>query len=195
MNTIKLYDKKYKNGYGIQFPEGHIVRIYQQILLYKLNTSPKTMLDFGCGNGTHVNFFHSLGINSQGVDNSSQAIDEAKKRYPHIEKKFILIKNIFDLEGKYDLILANQVLYYLNDSQLIECINKLKSLLNKGGILIITMMSKSNYYYDNSIHIGNGMRKVFLTGRIQEEKDINFKTCNEMKNLLVGGDIYIYRIL
>ncbi len=32
MINLETYEKKYQNGYGIQFPEGHIIRIYNNII-------------------------------------------------------------------------------------------------------------------------------------------------------------------
>ena len=51
-HNIKEYDKKYlKIGYGIKYPEGHIIRHS----LYFNNK--ESILDFGCGNGTHLYYF------------------------------------------------------------------------------------------------------------------------------------------
>lgn len=37
-NSLETYTMKYnENGYGLLFPDGHVVRFYERILKYKLN--------------------------------------------------------------------------------------------------------------------------------------------------------------
>lgn len=68
-NSTQAYTDKYdKQGYGLSFPDGHIVRFYERILKYKLNFKGKTMLDFGCGNGVHSKYFQSKGYKPFGID-------------------------------------------------------------------------------------------------------------------------------
>ncbi|ELZ2071025.1 methyltransferase, partial [Campylobacter coli] len=53
-NSLEAYTMKYnENGYGLLFPDGHVVRFYERILKYKLNKINGNLLDFGCGNGVH----------------------------------------------------------------------------------------------------------------------------------------------
>lgn len=65
MLNLETYEKKYKNGYGIQFPEGHIIRIYNNIIKGYFNKGNKglKLLDFGCGNGIHSKFFLTKALN------------------------------------------------------------------------------------------------------------------------------------
>ncbi|WP_236633120.1 methyltransferase domain-containing protein [Campylobacter armoricus] len=68
ISSLKAYDKKYQQGYGVVYPDGHIIRFYERILKYKLNKTSGNMLDFGCGNGTHCAYFKSKGFKPFGID-------------------------------------------------------------------------------------------------------------------------------
>lgn len=46
-----------------------------------------------------------------------------------------------------DIIFANQSLYYIPLKELKQNILEFYELLNTGGILFATMMSKKNYYF------------------------------------------------
>ncbi len=49
-----------------------------------------------------------------------------------------------------DIIFANQSLYYIPLKELKQNILEFYELLNTGGILFATMMSKKNYYFSHS---------------------------------------------
>ncbi|MCW1335638.1 hypothetical protein OLS45_01445 [Campylobacter jejuni] len=37
-NSLSAYTQKYdKEGYGLQYPDGHVIRFYERILKYKLS--------------------------------------------------------------------------------------------------------------------------------------------------------------
>ena len=56
MKNKETYKKKYKSGYGLQYPDGHFIRVVTQILEYdeRMNASECDILDYGCGNGVHM---------------------------------------------------------------------------------------------------------------------------------------------
>lgn len=187
MLNLETYEKKYKNGYGIQFPEGHIIRIYNNIIKGYFNKGNKglKLLDFGCGNGIHSKFFSDKGFKPYGVDISEDAIQLAKMNNSRYEHNFMVIKDndINCFNEKFDFILANQSLYYLNNMDLNKVIKQFDDLLEDNGIVVFTMMSQNNYYY-NCIEerLDNGLSKVVLTGRLNEMSYINFtKDFEELK--------------
>ncbi|GKY64215.1 hypothetical protein THJ090_17300 [Campylobacter jejuni] len=68
-NSLETYTMKYnENGYGLLFPDAHVVRFYERILKYKLNKINGNLLDFGCGNGVHSAYFQSKGFKTFGID-------------------------------------------------------------------------------------------------------------------------------
>ena len=170
--TKNYYDKKYASGYGIQYPEGHIIRIYEYFLKHELGLLKGTKLfDFGCGNGVHSQYFYSKGYQVYGVDISSKAIADCKKRMPKIASHFKLIKPGEDVGKtfgmKFDVVLANQVLYYLSSEQIQETLEQLHGMLYKGGYIVATMIAGKNHYYNLSKKI-DGLTKVKIKGRLNE---------------------------
>lgn len=75
--TADTYKCKYKSGYGVVYPEGHIIRFYERIVKYELGMSGGSMLDFGCGNGTHLCYFMSKGFKVIGIDIVEEAVNQA----------------------------------------------------------------------------------------------------------------------
>ncbi len=70
-NSLSAYTQKYdKEGYGLQYPDGHVIRFYERILKYKLSKTSGKLLDFGCGNGVHSKYFKNItgGIEPYGID-------------------------------------------------------------------------------------------------------------------------------
>ncbi len=60
-NSLSAYTQKYdKEGYGLQYPDGHVIRFYERILKYKLSKTSGKLLDFGCGNGVHSKYFKNI---------------------------------------------------------------------------------------------------------------------------------------
>jgi len=182
MNNLEAYDKKYTKGYGIQFPEGHIIRIYNNFIskfLPKKENSTYSSLDFGCGNGIHSTYLASKGYEVHGVDIIPEAIEQAKINNTQYKDNFNIIKNnnlIAQFKyKKFDLILANQSLYYLDDIELRKIIKQFYDILNTNGIVVFTMMSSKNYYSEYiTEELPNGLSKVELSGRLNESTNINF---------------------
>ena len=113
-DTAERHRNKYANANPLQ-----------RLTLYRLHTTlaaelkalqPKSILDFGCGEGflTEALAAEDAPLNGYlGVDLREDAIDEAHARNP--EQKF-LVADLFDsvaLDPKYDVVLASQVLEHL----------------------------------------------------------------------------------
>ena len=178
----------YARGYGIQYPEGHVIRAYERVLKYELGfqeTSPaKTLLDFGCGNGTHVLYFQKKHFEVYGVDADPIAIRSCKERMSDIASHFKEISpkpsdSDFFPGVRFDVILSNQVLYYLSDSDLERCIETLWQQTKPNGVFIATMMAKESGFYAHSEPAKDGLRRVRVQGRENGESYINFTNDKE----------------
>ncbi|EOD0574512.1 class I SAM-dependent methyltransferase [Campylobacter jejuni] len=188
-NSLEAYTMKYnENGYGLLFPDGHVVRFYERILKYKLNKINGNLLDFGCGNGVHSAYFQSKGFKTFGIDivPSLKEIWEQNISgggYCKIIEPNSSIKGLFD--ENMDIIFANQSLYYIPLKELKQNILEFYELLNTGGILFATMMSKKNYYFSHSQkEEKNGLSKVEINGRLNETSFIHFiDKAEDLKNL------------
>lgn len=186
LNSQDEYEKKYQEGYGIMYPESHIIRIYEHFLKYALGIDGKNggkVFDFGCGNGTHALYLQSKGFEVYGVDVSAAAIEIAKERLPSCADNFKLITPDQDIDNlfntKFDMILSNQSLYYLSKSSLQKTVLQMHTMLNNAGVVVFTMMTTKDYSYSYAEKDDDdGLQKVSFTGRLNETTYINF-TKNE----------------
>jgi 2-polyprenyl-3-methyl-5-hydroxy-6-metoxy-1,4-benzoquinol methylase len=182
------YENRYKNGYGLTLPDGHVIRIYHQILKYELNIQGGDLLDFGCGNGVHAKWLaDNGGFVPHGCDVSLSAINSAKEFIPEYKDNFYNSEMVPDLEKlfnkKFDFVFSNQVLYYLDRDELKQLMQSFYRILKPGGLFFASMMSNENYFYNNSSSIDNSdMRRVELRGRLNDVSFINFKSKEEMLN-------------
>lgn len=194
MSVNKLYNEKYTDGYGLQYPDGHIIRIYNYLeRKYKLSERKnKTMLDFGCGTGVHSIFFEEKGFDAYGVDVSDVAIEKYNENLNYYIKKrqknsmginsalrgFCVPTSVplgEILNQKFDVILANQSLYYLSDTDLAIKLEEMHSLLKDDGIVVFTMTTTECYWYQYvEGDMKDGQLFVRLRGRLNEEAYINF---------------------
>lgn len=192
ISSKDAYVDKYAKGYGICYPEGHVIRFYQRICLYSLGLKGGRILDFGCGNGVHAQYFQERGFEVYGVDIISQAIDLAKAQIgdrarlisPNQSLKNLFIdKNSAPLS--FDMIFANQSLYYLNNTHLRRQVDEFYEMSSKGGICFFTMMSRQNGYNKCITKVlDNGLSEVSLKGRLEEVSYIRFvDSTDELKEI------------
>ena len=99
----------------------------------------RKLLDIGCGQGVLYYYLKAVAepLHYLGIDISGVAIEQAKASFPEANFKQL----DFDyqkLEGKFDVIIFNETLYYFNRplSIIQKCINE---NLNNGGYFIISM--------------------------------------------------------
>jgi SAM-dependent methyltransferase len=167
--------KYWSEGYLAPNVESSIFRFYGRVLKGRLGISGEgaRLVDFGCGQGATVNFFHKHGFDTYGCDISPSDLQIARNSYPHITDRFTQCspdpsKNqYYGAANGVNVVTANQTLYYLSPSDLGICLGKLHDAMEPGGIIFATMMGMQNTnFYDNSEPSGNGMRRVnFGEGR------------------------------
>lgn len=187
--NVKTYEEKYASGYGVHIPDGHIIRFYEHILKPRLmfrDDVNKSVFDYGCGNGTHLKYFMDKGFIPYGCDISKIAIGRCQKLMPEYHKNFFInppkpyLKHI---KNKFDLIFSNQVLYYLDDSDIKSVVSKFYDMVKDNGIFYASMIPSSSYYYNYVKSVNNGMSEVVLEGRLNETTWINFKEKDDLEEL------------
>lgn len=193
------YEEKYESGFGLHYPDSHVMRLFEKFLKYEYGKTSGRMLDIGCSIGQHLFYFNEKGFETFGFEFSEAAVKKSKKLYPNLAKNIKLgdfTKKIDYFDGlKFDFIFSNQVLYYADRKQLEVAIKQIDSLLNPDGFVYFTMMGTKNYYFKNSKEIPNSdLRRVTLTGRLNEVTDILFtkdekdleSTFNVFEPLFIG---------
>ena len=100
--------------------------------------SARTAVDLGCGPGNSTETLHAHAPDARvtGVDNSSDMIDAARKRLPHVDFELADI-SAWKATGPYDLILANASLQWVPDHETL--FPSFVAKLAEGGRLAVQM--------------------------------------------------------
>jgi SAM-dependent methyltransferase len=178
MNNYLDYNKAYwEKGYNAVNVDHPVFRFYGRILRpeFGLGANWERLVDFGCGQGAAVNFFHAVGFQARGVDISETDIAVAKIRYPHIAQNFSICapdpkKNeYYGFAEDIAVITAIQSLYYFSDSDFQACMDVLYRSMRPGGVFFATMMGEnSREFLDNSTEFRDGLRVVnFRNDRLE----------------------------
>lgn len=185
--TTSAYQQKYEGGYGLEYPDGHIIRIHKQILEYECGIKGGKILDYGCGVGQHLQYFKNQGFVPYGCDIIPAAIEKAKSKMPEYANNFFAIPNIPNLKEyfkeKFNVIYSNQVLYYLKDDDIQNLVRQFYDMLLPDGIFFATMITPTSYYFKHVESKEGELSKVVLKGRLNEVTYINFKTREDLENL------------
>ena len=188
LNNI-AYNKKYEYGYGLDYPDNHIIRINEHVLKYEIGLTGGKILDFGCGVGQHLEYFSKNGYVPYGCDIVESAIKQCKVRIPEHSENFYVntrIPNLKDyFKEDFDVIFSNQALYYLADDDINNLVLQFYDMLKPGGVFFATMIAPENYM-NNPIppssveRFEGGLTKCTLRGRINDTTYLNFKTKEEV---------------
>jgi len=120
-------------------------------------THHKQMLEIGSGLGYVVDFFNkNLHLTCDGADISSIAVEKARLNFPTYNFINVDIQSDnIQLEKKYDVIVLNQVLWYVLE-KFENVFENVFNLLNKGGVFIITHAFIESQGYGKDIIDGFG---------------------------------------
>lgn len=120
-----------------------------------LNPESHLILDVGCGNGNISRYLGNLGYRTTGVDISEKAIEKAQSlnTYQNVEFFVKNAEQLNDENRKFDAIICSEVLEHLENP--LELLEAIKKILNKDGILIVTVPN------------GMGPREVLMTKPMQ----------------------------
>lgn len=125
---------------------------YQYLLeiLNSVNLKNKKILDIGCGVGTIDFYLASKGAEVLGVDISENGIKMANKNASNLNLKSNTKFKVMNFpnkvpEGKFDIIICSEILEHLTDDDL--AVKKIKTLLNKNGIIIASSPSENSLLY------------------------------------------------
>lgn len=120
--------------------------LIQLLKKHDYNNPNSILLDCGCGSG---NFLLKLSVygykNISGSDFSKQAVNLAKEKQPNIDIFNADLTKLKDFDKKrYDIIVCSDVLEHINDD--VTAINNIYSLLNKNGLLLISVPCNNKYW-------------------------------------------------
>lgn len=146
-------------------------KLFLEILFYERKY--RRILDVGCGLGsmTYKYFCRNGGGSVTGYDISPTAISKASKVFPEIK---FFVKNILNdkIEGRYDLIILSELLWYILDG-VKDVFLRLYDALLKNGVIGIHQFFPKEQRFGNEIIDGIGGFEKFImkdTGFLVKEK-------------------------
>ena len=113
----------------------------------------KRILDAGCGNGTLALFLRTENNYVLGIDPSAHAVQKANEANTYSNVEFAQTDfGDFEADGeKFDAIIFVASLHHMD---MVSALTKAKSLLKKGGILIIVGLAKPASVIDWIVEAG-----------------------------------------
>jgi len=153
------WEKEFTTGKWDYLETSPIERARHALIgMYVRCLAPKAkILDVGCGLGTTTDFLDKdQKRNYLGIDISDIAIKKAKKLKKACFKKFAFLR--MPIKKKFDVIIFNEVLYYLDDAASFQ--HALK-LLNKNGLVVISLYQTKKMKYNDRV-IWETSRKFFV---------------------------------
>lgn len=133
-------------------------RKYRQVLEILTGRSYARILEVGSSEGVFTAMLGPLGAEVLGIDISHLACERARARcaaFPNIRFQAADIREA-ELDGRFDLILCSEVLYYLGGNRPLAGVrDKLADLLADGGQLVLV----------NPLPLARRVHKVFRANR------------------------------
>ena len=181
----------WSRSYDAPNVESFIFRFYGRILKFDYGidgSNHERLLDFGCGQGAALNFFHKLGFDCFGVDIASNDIAAAKRALPGIANQLGTIdpkpnEATKFFGGNFDIAISIQTLDFLSDTDCAQAIRCLWSNMKPGAKIYASMNGWNMYYRDHGTYVGDGLWHVkFKTTRVAYDLFLNFiKSKEDMK--------------
>ena len=157
----------------------------------------KTVLEIGCGAGFVLNFLaDNLRASSlSGVDISTIAIEQARKNFP---KHNFMVGDIgsskFVAEQKYDLVIFNQILWYILENLETAVFNAHKLLRPGGHFLICNGYLKKQRYGVDIVDGFNGCQK-FMAIHHEQLFSLTDSQFDNSGDLVLNDGLLVYQKL
>ena len=123
------------------------VRIPKELKELVETIKPKTSLELGCGLGRFSSYLAAQGVNATGVDFSSVAIEKAKKRVEHAERRptFMVgdVTNLKMIHNQFDISFDIGCFHCLDEQEQQKYVAEVYRLLKPGATHLIWAMDAS----------------------------------------------------
>ncbi len=113
------------------------------------------IFDAGCGTGGLMQKLISEGYqNVQGIDASSDAIETCKERNLNVSMDIIQNISKIELNHQLDVVICNDVLCYLSESEQLEFLKSVYEKLSDKGMLLINIPALTAFRGTHDIAVG-----------------------------------------
>jgi hypothetical protein len=123
-NAEDYEKKRYQQGYGLQYPESHIIRVNKQILEWQLGIRGGKVFDFGCGSGRAPEVLRGAGLGAlrlrhqrhrhRGGAAGAAEVERQPQGHAGESRTCPALFGLRDLQ----VFMSNQVLYFLDDADI-----------------------------------------------------------------------------
>lgn len=111
------------------------------------------ILDVGCGGGIKTKYISEKGYKVIGIDFSDKMIEIAKRENPELDFEVFDMFNINTIGQKFDGIFAQASLLHIPKDRAFEILEKMKNVLNNGGLLYVAVKGKRDDGLDEEIKV------------------------------------------
>lgn len=133
----------------------------------------KKILDMGCGYGTTTNYLRQNNLDSIGIDYSSEAIEEAKRRFPNGNYQFANAENLPYPDQTFDVIILRDALHHFVGEADFDKVKK--------EIIRVSKPNATMIFFDPNINpILKLMRKISKHDDEECDYETALKIMNEM---------------
>jgi ubiquinone/menaquinone biosynthesis C-methylase UbiE len=147
-------------------------------LLILLDQLPKgsKILDVGCGTAHLTQWIREKGFNVYGIEPSDEMYQYAKLNFPDIEIKQAISSKIPYPDNYFDLIVAFEVLRYLDKAENRKSFHEFHRVLKSNGQFFITQVNRfsTDFYF-----IFHNLKSLTSKLTKQVHHHCNFTTSNE----------------
>jgi 2-polyprenyl-3-methyl-5-hydroxy-6-metoxy-1,4-benzoquinol methylase len=146
----EVWDREFKSGRWDCLDDNPAERARHAVIgMYARRYFPKgRVLDVGCGEGTLVDFLTGAQREKYvGIDISAEALKKGKRKRKGIDFRRIPAES-FQADQKFDAIVFNEILYYVDDADILA---KYSRFLKRGGKVIISVYRMSSERHDKQI--------------------------------------------
>ncbi|CUU82421.1 class I SAM-dependent methyltransferase [Campylobacter hyointestinalis] len=195
-NAYKLWEEHVSTGY-LLYPNEYLTRY-----IFANRKSFKTVLDFGCGDGRHLEMMSKAKIpNIIGVDINQKPLEVAFTRLnERVERvgKLILLNNknksLKDIIGdtKVDAILSWGVLHLFTPNIVVNLLSEFKNHLNKNGKILVNFRSQNDSLKNSAINLEPNVYKA--TRKSHKDLLYTFYTIDMIKDVFQKADLKISSI-
>ena len=155
----------------------------------------KTILEVGCGTGFVLNFLadNLPGSSLSGFDISSIAIQHARQKFPKHDCTVGDIGSLkFAPEEKYDIVIFNQILWYILENLQTAVFNAGK-LLRPGGHLRISMGYLKEQRYGLDIADGFDGCREFMEIHHKQLFSLIYSQLDDSGDFLLNDGLHSFR--
>ncbi|TCN22379.1 class I SAM-dependent methyltransferase [Mesobacillus foraminis] len=99
------------------------------------------ILDLGCGTGDLAEKLDKAGVSVMGIDNSSNMVEQAYRKYPHIQFDVQDATNL-SFKDEFDAVFSNAMLHWVKQPQ--KALQSIFQALKPGGRFVAEFGGKGN---------------------------------------------------